>query len=178
MRHSTDERKVKAQCTNTVVMHLYIQYVCVCVNACLCYGGRARWQCPGVERELQIHFMLLTSVITPQIASWSHFSEYLVSKNEKITFVMIPIIIWLLCWHANTVTKYRQRRRPAILACLQRWCRVVCGEIEEHLGHGSSTPDGDGGGEDGSAVTARHHGHQWVELQPRHKIHPLLGFSR
>lgn len=50
----------------------------------------------------------------------------------------------------------------------------VCGEIEEHLGHGISTPDGDGGGEDGSVITARRHGHRWVELELQHKIILLL----
>lgn len=30
------------------------------------------------------------------------------------------------------------------------------GEIEEHLGHGRRTPDGDGGGEDGSARRPGH----------------------
>lgn len=51
---------------------------------------------------------------------------------------------------------------------------MVCGEIEEHLGHGNSTPDGDGGGEDGSVITARNHGHRWVELQIQHKTLPVL----
>lgn len=64
------------------------------------------------------------------------------------------------------------------MVCLQRWFRAVCGETVEHLGHGSSTPDGDGGGEDGSVITARHHGHRCVEPQLHHNILLLLGFSR
>lgn len=52
---------------------------------------------------------------------------------------------------------------------------MACGETEEHLGHGSSTPDGDGGGEDGSAITPQCHGHWWVELPPQHKNHPCAG---
>lgn len=47
----------------------------------------------------------------------------------------------------------------------------MCEETEERLGHGSSsTPDGDGGGEDGSAIAARRHEHRWVGLERQHKI--------
>lgn len=59
-----------------------------------CGGGRGR----EGERELQLHFMLSTSVITPQIASCS---QYLVSEIMKITFLMIPITM-CLCASAET----------------------------------------------------------------------------
>lgn len=54
---------------------------------------------------------------------------------------------------------------------------MVCGETGEHLGPGSSTPDGDGGGGDGWVIIAQPHGHRWDELQLEQKILPLPGFS-
>lgn len=94
---SRRRKRVRRQLVKSVsrlnIKHVTLQQYehCSCVFIFLCVivmvagpdGISLGWR-KRENRELQLHFMLLTSVITPQIASCSHPSKYLVSKNMKI----------------------------------------------------------------------------------------------
>lgn len=166
LHHSTNDRKVKAHCTNTVAAYSPLWLLWWQGQMAVpCGGGRER---EGERATITFHavnfcyhssncFLFAVSCV------WNHENSISNDSNNNV-FVR-------QC--RNLISSARRRT----LVCLLRWFRVVCGETGEHLGHGSSTPDGDGGGGDGWAITARPHGHRWDELQLRQKILPLPGFS-